>query len=47
MTSTRMKVRNVKRNRRAAVEDRWTKTIRGERGDPKTVPSANYGKGSR
>lgn len=37
----------MKRNRRAGVEDRWTKTVRDEHGNTKTVPSANHGKGSR
>lgn len=37
----------MKRNRRAGVEDRWTKTVRDAEGNPQTVPSANYGKGSR
>jgi integrase len=35
------------RNRRAGVEDRWSKTVRDERGNMSTVPSANHGKGSR
>lgn len=35
------------RNRRAGVEDRWTKTVRDEHGNMQTVPSTNYGKGSR
>ena len=34
------------RNRRAGVEDRWTKTIRAD-GNTQTVPSANHGKGKR
>lgn len=37
----------MKRNRRAGVEDRWTKTVRDEHGNTKTVPSTNDGKGSR
>ena len=37
----------MSRNRRAGVEDRWTKTVRDEHGNTKTVPSANDGKGSR
>jgi integrase len=37
----------MKRNRRAGVEDRWTKTVRDEHGNTKTVPSANDGKGKR
>src|ERR1700757_1018623 len=37
----------MKRNRRASVEDRWTKAVRDEQGNTQTVPSANYGKGSR
>jgi integrase len=36
-----------KRKRRAGVEDRWTKTVRDEHGNTKTVPSAQHGKGSR
>ena len=35
-----------KRNRRAGVEDRWTKTVRDEHGNTQTVPSAANGKGS-
>ncbi|MEN4399365.1 tyrosine-type recombinase/integrase [Mycolicibacterium senegalense] len=35
------------RNRRAGVEDRWTKTVRDEEGNEQTVPSANHGKGKR
>ncbi|MCV7287282.1 site-specific integrase [Mycolicibacterium wolinskyi] len=35
------------RNRRAGVEDRWTKRIRDAAGNPQTVPSAVYGKGKR
>lgn len=35
------------RNRRSGVEDRWTKTVRDERGNPLTVPSATHGKGKR
>lgn len=37
----------MKRNRRAGVEDRWTKTVRDENGKPSTVPSAQHGQGSR
>src|SRR6478752_1222272 len=37
----------MKRNRRAGVEDRWTKTIRDEHGNEKKVPSARNGKGKR
>jgi integrase len=37
----------MKRNRRAGIEDRWTKTIRDAEGNTQTVPSANHGKGSR
>lgn len=37
----------ARRNRRAGVEDRWTKTIRLPDGTTKTIPSSNYGKGSR
>jgi integrase len=37
----------LQRNRRAGVEDRWTKTIRDADGNPQTVPSANGGKGTR
>jgi integrase len=37
----------MKRNRRAGVEDRWTKTVRDEHGNKKKVPSARYGKGLR
>lgn len=35
------------RNRRAGVEDRWTKTIRDADGNTQTVPSAAHGKGKR
>jgi integrase len=37
----------MKRNRRAGVEDRWTKTIRDERGNTQTVPSTRAGSGLR
>jgi integrase len=37
----------MKRNRRAGVEDRWTKTVRDESGNARTVPSARHGKGMR
>jgi integrase len=37
----------TKRNRRAGVEDRWTKTIRDEHGNEKKVPSARHGVGKR
>ncbi|MGV0796180.1 site-specific integrase [Mycolicibacterium elephantis] len=37
----------TKRNRRAGIEDRWTKTVRHPDGTKETVPSANYGRGSR
>jgi integrase len=36
-----------KRNRRAGVEDRWTKTVRDADGNKRTVPSARNGKGLR
>lgn len=36
-----------KRNRRAGVEDRWTKTVRDPDGSVRTMPSVNYGKGLR
>lgn len=35
------------RNRRAGVEDRWSKTIRRPDGTKESVPSATYGKGKR
>lgn len=38
---------SVKRNRRAGVEDRWTKVARDADGNPQTVPSARHGKGLR
>ena len=38
---------SAKRNRRAGVEDRWTKTVRYEHGNTQTVPSAANGKGKR
>jgi integrase len=37
----------MKRNRRAGVEDRWTKTVRDESGNARTMPSARHGKGMR
>ena len=38
----------MKRNRRAGVEDRWTKTVRDDDdGNEKKVPSARHGKGKR
>ena len=37
----------MKRNRRAGVEDRWTKAVRDADGNLQTVPSAAHGKGSR
>ncbi len=37
----------MKRNRRAGVEDRWTKTVRDEQGNTHKVPSARHGKGRR
>jgi integrase len=37
----------MRRNRRAGVEDRWTKMIRDEHGHTQTAPSVSYGKGSR
>lgn len=37
----------MKRNRRAGVEDRWTKTVRDADGNTRTVPSSACGKGSR
>lgn len=36
-----------RRNRRAGVEDRWTKTVRDADGNPQTVPSASNGQGKR
>ena len=37
----------AKRNRRAGVADRWTKTVRDAAGNAQTVPSARNGKGMR
>jgi hypothetical protein len=37
----------MKRNRRAGVEDRWTKTVRDEHGNEKKVPSSRHNKGKR
>jgi integrase len=37
----------MKRNRRAGVEDRWTKTVKDPDGTIRTEHSAAYGKGSR
>jgi hypothetical protein len=36
-----------RRNRRAGVEDRWTKTVRDEQGNTAKVPSARHGRGLR
>ena len=37
----------MKRNRRAGVEDRWSKTVHDEHGNARTVPSATHGQGKR
>lgn len=37
----------MKRNRRAGVEDLWTKTVRDEHGNTQTVPSGRHGVGMR
>jgi hypothetical protein len=37
----------VKRNRRAGVDDRWTKKVRDADGTTRTVPSAEHGRGLR
>ena len=37
----------MKRNRRAGVEDRWTKTVTDADGTKRTVPSARDGMGLR
>jgi integrase len=37
----------MKRNRRSGVEDRWTKTVRDEQGNERTVPGARHGVGLR
>jgi hypothetical protein len=37
----------MKRNRRAGVEDRWSKTVRDPDGTTRTIPSARHGKGKR
>ena len=37
----------MRRNRRAGVEDRWTKTVRDPDGTTRTVPSARHGRGLR
>lgn len=37
----------MKRNRRAGVEDRWTKTVRDEDGNTQKAPSSRHGKGLR
>jgi integrase len=37
----------ARRNRRAGVEDRWTKTVRDEQGNTTKVPSARHGRGLR
>jgi integrase len=36
-----------RRNRRASVEDRWSKTVRDSDGTTQSVPSTNHGKGKR
>lgn len=36
-----------RRNQRAGVEDRWTKTVRDPDGNPTRVPSSRHGKGKR
>ena len=37
----------MKRNRRAGVEDRWTKTVRDNKGNKQKVPSSRHGRGLR
>ena len=37
----------MKRNRRAGVDDLWTKTVRDPDGTTRTAPSARYGRGMR
>lgn len=37
----------AKRNRRAGVEDRWSKTVRRPDGTTETIPSATHGSGKR
>jgi hypothetical protein len=37
----------MKRNRRAGVDDLWTKTVRDPDGNTRTVPSARDGRGMR
>jgi integrase len=37
----------MKRNRRAGVEDRWTRTVKDADGTARQVPSAAHGQGSR
>lgn len=37
----------MRRNRRAGVEDRWTKTVRDAEGNTQAVPSASHSKGKR
>lgn len=46
MSATTLTLDDMKRSRRAGVEDRWHKTIRDEYGNTCRVPSANYGKGA-
>ena len=36
----------MKCNRRAGVEDRWTKKVRDADGNARTEQSTNYGKGT-
>ena len=42
-----MKRSRRKRNRRAGVDDLWTKTVRDPDGNTRTVPSARHGRGMR
>ena len=37
----------MRRNRRAGVEDRWTKTVRDAQGNATKVPTSRHGKGMR
>jgi hypothetical protein len=45
--SSHSKGLRVKRNRRAGVDDLWTKTVRDPYGTTRTVPSARDGRGMR
>ena len=37
----------MRRNRRAGVEDRWTKIVRDAEGNTQKLPTARHGQGKR